>query len=159
MKRDQGVVDWLKSGEWRAVPAALAVFFGFSIVVTILDFWAHFIADDSVYAPLVKYVGWSPGNLYMFSIIIGISLCLTRRLRTRNWLVGLLAFWALFNAIQFAFERHGSDFSNPYLAVSPYRPIWTVVVPLVWGALLMTPRVTKFCVREEPTRRKGATTA
>jgi hypothetical protein len=159
VKRDQGVVDWLKSGEWRAAPVVLPTLLAFAIVVTILDLGSHFLARETVYEPLIKYVGWNPSTIYLFSGGIAYNLCISRRLRTRNILVGLIAIWALGNAIHFITTHNHKDFGNPYLMVSPYRPIWTVVIPLLWGAWLMSPRVTKYCVRAEPVRRKGATTA
>jgi hypothetical protein len=39
----------------------------------------------------------------------------------------------------------GNDFGNPYLTVSPWRPLWIVVLPVLWIAVLHSPRIAKFC--------------
>jgi hypothetical protein len=37
------------------------------------------------------------------------------------------------------------DFGNPYLTVSQYQLIWTMIIPAVWIALLYSPEMNRFC--------------
>jgi hypothetical protein len=49
----------------------------------------------------------------------------------------LLFFYAAFGA--FMFLNSGPDHSrNPWLRVSVWQPVWTVLVPAVWGTLLLS---------------------
>ena len=37
------------------------------------------------------------------------------------------------------------NYGNPYLTISPWQPLWTLVLPAVWIAVLYSPRIKTFC--------------
>ena len=49
------------------------------------------------------------------------------------------------NSLYDLFRFHGNDYGNPYLTVSPWQPLWTLVLPAVWIAVLFSHRIKKFC--------------
>jgi hypothetical protein len=148
------LLPWVKSGAWRTAPLELVAFVSFSALVVLLDAGiqalAPSFAEDSI-----KYTGWVPSMLYLNGVIMGTFLCVHRTTRGRICLLVLLGLWAIGHAIEFWSKFGRQDFDNPYLRVSPYRPIWTVAVPLVWLLVLLSPRVKRYCSvkrREFPAR-------
>jgi hypothetical protein len=53
-----------------------------------------------------------------------------------------------FGLYQFS-QRHGETFGNPYLTISPWRLVWSVLIPCIWIALLHSPPMNRFC-RQTP---------
>ena len=37
------------------------------------------------------------------------------------------------------------DLGIPHLAISPWRPIWTILIPSIWIAVLYLPSMNRFC--------------
>ena len=91
--------------------------------------------------------GWSACTGYMFSIYFIFSLILTPNSHWRIIRFAIVAILLISMVLQIGdlSKIHGPDFGNPYLTVSPWRPIWTLVLPALWIAVLFSPRVKKFC--------------
>jgi len=135
----------LSSGSWRAAPTELLAFLAFSIVVVAIDFGAGAFAP-SFHEASIQYTGWVGSMTYLFGAIMALAVSAKRTNRSRIILIGYLAVFAVGHAVEFWGERGRADHENPYLRVSPYRPIWTVLIPLLWMAVLLSPRVKRYCL-------------
>jgi hypothetical protein len=85
---------------------------------------------------LMPYTGWVPSMCYMFSLHSAFSALRTGNARDRNWVVLMPAVQVSLGVISW-FGMGGAQASDiPFLQVSPWRPLWTIALPLVWIALL-----------------------
>jgi hypothetical protein len=91
--------------------------------------------------------GWGASTGYMFSIYFVLFLILIPVSHWRKIRLAIVSM--LFISMVFGFyglvRIHGPDFGNPYLTVSPWQPLWTLVLPAVWIAVLFSPRIKNFC--------------
>jgi MFS family permease len=145
---------WVKARGWRDTPVELVAFVGFSALVVVLDAVVQAIAPEFA-EESIQYTGWAASMPYLFGVIMGTFLCVHRTTRGRIWLLVYLAFSAVWGGLEFWSDFGERDFENPYLRLSPYRPIWTVAIPLVWLVVLLSPRVKRYCSvkkREFPAR-------
>jgi len=121
-------------------------FFWFGAAVVAFDITTIFAPPLlPVQKTLVPFTGWVGSAPYIFALAMwpglldrahphmeGPELC--RHLR---FTACLLFFYAAFGA--FMFLEAGPDHSfNPWLRVSAWQPIWTVLVPAAWGSLLFS---------------------
>jgi len=122
----------------RSAPPELLLFGLFSVLVCAADMWLSFLGPQSLKARTVPFTGWVASMPYMFGLGWVIHLMLTRDRRpAMRWaLVAPLIVSIGFAVAQFTSPR-GPDFGNPYLVISPWRPVWTVAVPALWVALLL----------------------
>ena len=130
-----------------AAPSMLLAYTGFAIVVTFADFILHTLASESFRSRLVPYTGWSASMFYGFTIFFAFALIYQRRKRKIMRFGGItlqLLLSILFGAWQF-FQRIGETFGNPYLTSSPWRPVWTILIPCIWIVVLHSPRMNRFC--------------
>lgn len=114
----------------------------FSALVCSADLWLTFVGPQSMKAPTVAFTGWNPSMPYLFGLYFAFSLVFgrDRRFRLRLGLVAPLLVYLVFGVVQNALPR-GEDFGNPYLQVSPWRPLWTVALPALWILALTLPPV------------------
>ena len=121
----------------------LAAFLVFALVVTAFDVLAVVLAPFGLPAVrhlqerVVPYTGWVPSMCYAFSLYFGFSALQTGNARNRTAVLLFPAMQAAFGVLAW-FGMGGARVSpNPYLRVSPWRPLWTIALPLAWLALLM----------------------
>jgi hypothetical protein len=57
----------------------------------------------------------------------------------------LLTVSILSGLISFIRSIGADTFNNPYLTVSTWQPIWTILIPAIWIAILLNPRMTRYC--------------
>jgi len=130
------------------------IFFWFGAAVVAFDI-------TTIFAPpllplqktVVPFTGWVGSAPYIFALGLWPGLLdrarpqmqgpeIRRHLRFTGC---LLFFYAAFGA--FMFLDAGPDHSsNPWLRVSVWQPIWTVLVPAAWGSLILS-RVRKADTR------------
>lgn len=121
----------------------LAAFLVFALAVTASDLLTVVLAPFDVPAArhlqerAVPYIGWVPSMCYAFSLYFGFSALLTGNARNRTAVLLFPAMQAAFGVLAW-FGMGGARVStNPYLRISAWRPLWTIVVPLIWLALLL----------------------
>ena len=134
----------LRTGSWREAPAELLAFLGFSIAVVALDFGIESFAP-AFHEESLQYTGWVGSMIYASGAIICTAVFVKRTARSRIILIGYLGFFAVWEAFNFLTSFGPNDSDNPYIRVSPYRPIWTVLIPLLWMLVLLSPRVKRYC--------------
>jgi hypothetical protein len=84
---------------------------------------------------------------YAFTIFFALALIYQSRNRSMVRFFGItlqLLLSIAFGACQF-FWRARETFDNPYLTISPWRPVWTILIPCIWIAALYSPSVNRFC--------------
>lgn len=91
--------------------------------------------------------GWGASTGYMFSIYFVFVLILVPVFRWRTFRFAIVAILLMTMAfgIYNLCRNHGPDFGNPYLTISLWQPLWTLVLPAFWIAVLHSPRIKKFC--------------
>jgi len=150
--------------DFLAAPLELRVFAIFSLVVTILGFALPVFGLKKQLAAIMPFTGWLPTSCYMTGLIMSFATIYTKfpplplppdkksmahralhHIYTKSapWLLRLGLIAPL--AVQIVFGLLDEDklpdnnFGNPYLTVSPWRPVWTVVIPALWIAILLMP--------------------
>ena len=101
-------------------------------------------AAASLTRRIVPFVGWLPALPYMFALYWAVHLRWRPSLFAHLTSISLLALGAAFGAFDFLRHFRRENYGNPMLTVSPWRPLWTVVLPLLWCGLLLTPKVLLF---------------
>lgn len=130
----------------KRLPFPLVAYLAFVIVVTIVDLVTTFSGPKSIKYALVPITGWNMSTVYMFSIPFAASLCIQPSIKMRNALLWFLSLQIVFGLTDF-FIPHDDGFGNPYLMVSPWRPVWTVLIPIIWFMILLSRRLKQFCLR------------
>ena len=128
-----------------AAPLELRIYAVFSIFVSLAGMALPIFGPRKVWETLVPFTGWSPAIGYMLGLYFTLALIYTKipagRLR-----IGVLAPLAL--QILFGWQAMGKaptpNFGNPFLIVSPWRPVWTIALPAIWMVVMLSPRITRF---------------
>ncbi|CAH0993970.1 hypothetical protein EMA8858_00075 [Emticicia aquatica] len=132
-------------------PFELKAFTIFSLLTTFLSYFLPTILAKDTWAKTIKYTGWLPAMGYMFGLYFIFSLIYSRKKLNYNISVrwGIVA--PLFIQIYRGLQRQllvddGNSTTNPYLMVSEYQYIWTVLIPTFWVlVILFSPNINKFC--------------
>ena len=130
----------------RSAPPMLVAYTVFAIAVTFTDLLLRPLAPESFRSLLVSYTGWGASMFYAFTIFFAIALIYQQKKR-KNVRFGItlqLLLSIAWGVYQF-FQKTGETFGNPYLTISPWRPVWTVLIPSIWIVLLHSPRMNRFC--------------
>ena len=137
-------------------PAALIAYLLFAIVVTLIDYNYNpplGSLPPSFRRSLLPYTGSFMMVPYAFTLIFALPMIFNRIREYRQ----LLRFFGitvlLFIFIVYGFNgvyrlgRDGGppDLGIPHLAISPWRPIWTILIPSIWIAVLYLPSMNRFC--------------
>ena len=129
-----------------AAPAVLLAYAIFSVTVTFADWVVRPLASESFRSRLVPYTGWVASMFYAFTIFFAFALMYQQKKRNvmRFGITLQLLLSVLFGAYQFV-HRPRETFGNPYLTISHWRLVWTMLIPSIWIALLHSPRMNRFC--------------
>ena len=123
-------------------------FFWFGACAVVIDLTLTLIPGLlPLHKLLVPVTGWVGSAPYIFAIgmwpglldRIGPRMDGPELRRHLKFSAGLLFFYAAFGAFMFARGGGGDETWNPWLRVSPWQPLWTVLVPAVWAAVLLRP--------------------
>jgi hypothetical protein len=130
---------------FSAAPLELRVFATFSILVTILGGVLPIFGPKHLWEAVVPFTGWMPGLGYMFGLFFTFALVYKQSplLGLRLGIIAPLALQIIFGLMVMA-KTSANNFGNPYLTVSPWQPVWTVAIPALWIALLLSPRMRRF---------------
>ncbi len=121
----------------RARQSVVLLFALFATLVSAADLWLSFLGPKPIKAALIAYTGWAPSSPYLFGAMMAWMLVAMgdRRRVMRLWMVVPLLIGAVFSYV--SFTGPGEDFGNPYLRVSRWQPVWTMVIPAAWAASLL----------------------
>jgi hypothetical protein len=117
----------------------------FSVIVTILGFALPIFGPKKLWEAIVPFTGWSPSLGYMFGLFFTFALIYMKSppWRLRFGIIAPLVLQIIFGLYILA-THSANNFNNPYLTVSPWQPVWTVVIPALWIAILLSPRMNRF---------------
>lgn len=145
---------WLKSEEsYSEVPFVLKALLLFSLLTVAIDFYLNLFGPSEIKETIIPYTGWSLSTTYSFvaiTLFFFISGQATKPFMSRNVIGLTLTLSIIFGVANFISTFGHEDFGNPYLVVSQWRPIWTVLIPAIWISLLYTPRVRIYCEYYKP---------
>ena len=135
---------WHNPEEWRGAPLEVRAFLCFSLCATFAEFVILGGLPD-LRDSWNPYLGRSPIFLYVFGAPVAMTLCRTRENRVRWILIALTSLWVVLSLVRFWSHPERTGETDPSRMVSPYQLIWTVGVPLFWTAVLLSPRVKRYC--------------
>lgn len=143
------MVDNTKPRLWpqrQNTPAILWAYLIFSLLATTLHFTVFFAPRFN--QRIVPFTGWQGLGYYMFTLYFIIAALTTpqtpARIRFMRGVHFILGAAALIGIIDF-WQFYGTpNFDNPYLTYSPWRPLITIALPLLWLALLISPTMKRW---------------
>lgn len=137
------------------VPGVLVAYVIFAVTVTITDFAVLPFTSDDFQKWLVPRTGWAASTSYSFSIFFSFAFIFQQGSRARNRLTitGLLILQVIFGVWDL-FGMGDENYGNPYLTISPWRSVWTVIIPSMWIIAFHLPSMNRFC--EHSTKSKEA---
>ena len=127
-------------------PLVLWAYLWFMIAVLIFELCR--MATGTVLSFTVPYTGWTIAFPYLFSVFFVFVTLRGPRLGKQAAIKTvriLLVFAIVIGVVDFILGFGGDDFDNPYLRVSPLRPIFTIVVPGAWLLLINGKSVSSYC--------------
>ena len=130
---------------FSAAPLELRAFAVFSVLVAILGTALPIFGPKHLWEAIVPFTGWTPALGYMFGLFFTFALIY---MKSPLWvlrfgIIAPLVLQIIFGLLMMAMSP-AKNFGNPYLTVSPWRPVWTVAIPALWIALLLSPRISRF---------------
>ena len=131
-------------------PWMLNAYICFAVMVTFADYLVLPFTAASFQARLVPYTGWLACMFYSFTIFFAFALAYqTTGRRAMRFTIALMLFLQIVFGTLELWLRTGKAYGNPYLTISPWRPIWTMIIPCIWIAMLYSPRMNRFCPRTD----------
>lgn len=131
------------------IPLELKIFTAFAITVTVLSFLLPLIIEKEIWEKTIKYTGWSPATTYMFSIIMVFSSMYRNNypkyMTSRIGIILLLSIQIYYGLQQQLLVDERRNLTNPYLIISEFQYIWTVLIPAFWVlVILFSPNIKQF---------------
>jgi hypothetical protein len=100
---------------------------------------------------VTPFVGWTFSVPYAFSIFFACFAASSPKYGRAIYAVRSFLILAIASGLfGFLWGFGGEDFGNPYLRVSPWRPLLTVLLPIVWLLLLRTKIVSQYVAAGTP---------
>jgi high-affinity Fe2+/Pb2+ permease len=136
-------------------PAVLVAYAFFAVIVTVADFAVLPLTSKHLQEWLVPRTGWVASMFYAFTIFFTLDFIFRHEGRTRNRLTitGFLAFQVVIGLWDLS-RMQDENYGNPYLTISPWRSVWTIIIPSLWIIALYLPSMNRFC--EQPEKSQDA---
>jgi len=128
-------------------PGRLKAFIYFCLVVTLFSLLAQFVFPIDIKEAVIPVTGWLLGGLYLNGLLIGLAPMFRNEWSFRLTPFHILHFFLFFSILLGAYDHYtytGEFEDNPYLYHSPWRPVWTMGVPVFWMAVLLSPKVKSY---------------
>ena len=127
-------------------PLILRAYLVFAVFASVLSFSVFYAPP--LYEASGPYTGWSGLTNYLFTLFFATSAIQTRDRKPIYGVAMLLGLFAIFGVIGIYWHTWGpdagrSDFGNPYLVYHPWRPVFTVALPVAWLLLLISSTMRK----------------
>lgn len=121
------------------IPKGMLCYCVFAVAATLFSIAATIY--DPLGAATVPYTGWSGGLSYSFTLFFAISACIFLDSRLTSAVISFLKLFVVFGVIDLGWAlldmlTGASDFGNPYLTYSPWRPLFTIGLPATWWFIL-----------------------
>ncbi len=138
------------SSNFKTAPFELQSFFVFCFLVTIFGFFIQPFLPVNIQGNIIPITGGNMAGPYCFNLIItGIFFInLKRGYRITNMHhdnIFMLLIRIGLGLIDL-FTWKGGFEANPNLFRSPVRPIWTIVIPIIWIFVLLSPKIKKYLI-------------
>ena len=135
--------------KFNQAPFELKAFAIFSILITLLSFVLPAVLAKDIWEKTIQYTGWSPASTYMFCmVLIFSSIYLSKNPKhiSPKWGIVALLTLQIYSGLQRQLlVDNKSTTTNPYLMVSEYQYIWTILVPAFWILIiLLSPNIKRF---------------
>jgi hypothetical protein len=124
--------------------AAFCVLATLSQVLLLLSYRFLPEAASSLSRRITPFLGWLPAMPYMSALYWALYLRWRPNFFVHLAALTFLMLGAAFGAFDFLRHLGRENYGNPMLTVSAWQPLWTVVLPLLWCGLLLTPKVLVF---------------
>jgi len=129
-------------------PIEFKVFVVFSFIETAISLCLQIFGSKQLKESIIPTTGWLFFMPYLVTSLTVASqlsgnIIISGRARSRYFNIGFLAFYMLIMTIE-ALITSGNDYNNPYLMISPWRPVWTIVLPAIWILVLLSPRIKRY---------------
>ena len=137
-----------KKASFQAAPVELKIFLLFSVLAVLLELTVRYLGSQELFESIIPYTGTQISTVYSFCAIAGYFFFLGysgKPFMQRNILIFLLTVSIISGLISFIRSIGADTFNNPYLTVSTWQPIWTILIPAIWIAILLNPRMTRYC--------------
>jgi peroxiredoxin len=122
---------------WRPrIPIGILAFIIFAILVTTIDYKLTFWGPISLNEKIVPITGWGMSTAYMMTGILAVFYCITRAHRMLYGMAAILLMNIGIGIVD-ALKPVGEDFGNPWLMVSPWRPVWSILLPGLWMIVVL----------------------
>ncbi len=154
---------------YKQAPIRLKAFIYFCACVTLFSLLNMFLFPKEIKEAIIPITGWGTGSDYFFPLIVALGAMFRNRDSIGFSMFYILHFmlfsFILFGAYEFYTYTGGFE-GNPYLYHSPWRPFWTMGIPLFWMMVLLSPKVRSYLkfqslgesAREEKLRTKSTGT-
>jgi hypothetical protein len=132
---------------YKQAPLRLKMFIYFCIAVSLFSYLSLFVLPKYIKEAIIPITGWGLGDLYLFPLIVAFG-AMFRNRDSIGFSMFYILHFMLFSFILFGaydFYTYTGEFEgNPYLYHSPWRPFWTMGVPLFWMIVLLSPKVRSY---------------
>jgi len=139
------------SARFTSAPFQLQIFFVFCVFVTVFGYLIQPFLPDGIKESIIPITGWNMAVPYSFnSIVIGSFLLnpktINRKLNIQFGNILMLAIPIIFGLFDLVTWSGGYE-GNPYLFRSPWRPVWTLAIPIIWIVVLLSPGIKKYLLQ------------
>lgn len=139
------------SSNFANAPFEIKIFLVFCILVTVFGYFIRHLVPVTLIENIIPITGGGITVPYSFNfIILGSFLANPRkaseRMNIQFWSIIMLASAIVFGLIDLVTYEGGYE-DNPYLYQSPWRPLWTIVVPILWILVWLSPRIKKYLLQ------------
>ena len=144
--------DWAgMSSRFASAPWELRAFAVFSLATTLIGYGLPVLGPKAVWEAILPFTGWLPALGYGFSLWFTAALIFSECSERSRWPRTIMRWGIILMLIVHIWSGYtgqklsgGNDFGNPYLIVSPWRFVWTQIVPALWIVVLLSPRIRRF---------------
>jgi peroxiredoxin len=92
---------------------------------------------------IVPITGWGMSLAYTMTGILAVFYCITRAHRMLYGMVAILLMHIVIGIVD-ALTPVGEDFGNPWLMVSPWRPVWSILIPGLWMIVILHTLISRY---------------
>ena len=132
----------------KEAPKELLIFVFFSFITTLLFVYTFTLSNEEYEAfksLLVPHMGWAGDFIYVTFLAGGVSLLFTRKEKVRKLILFMFALLLLFGIYNLYAEYGEENYGNPFLTYGTFRPVWEIVLPIIWMYLLSRKKVRDYC--------------
>ena len=137
------------TARWRTAPLALRSYLVFAVAATLFEYGLYLL-PWRLHTEVLPYTGHNVAVIgYSFSLYFAAAAVFKSYVSARASIVALLSLSVLY-ALMTVLRQRTLDpaylVAVPYAELSPYHVIWTIIIPVLWIAVLFYPRVTAYLI-------------